>query len=247
MRFLNLIVTCALFLSTNILNAEWDPAFLSLETTSVNEVLNNQNFIECEKKVCDYLKGSWCTEDKSKLIMELIVLTRPKICVEIGVFTGSTALPILESLKYTNNGKAYLIDAWSTRESIKGLPGDDLNTIWWSSLDMKEIKNLFIQMINNWGLESYCKIVNAPSVYASNIVPEINFLHLDGNFSESGSLKDCEVFLPKVVSGGYILVSNVLIMIGGKPTKMKTLWPLFDQCEIVCEIDHGNTILFRKE
>ena len=84
------------------------------------------------------------------------------------------------------------------------------------------------------------------SEQAIDHVPSIDFLHIDGNFSEKGALFDSKQYLPKVVPGGYVLISNVLVMIGAKPAKMKALWPLFDQCDVVCEIDDGNTLLFRK-
>ena len=78
-------------------------------------------------------------------------------------------------------------------------------------------------------------------------VPEIDFLHIDGNFSEEGALLDTQLYLPKVAKNGYILISNLLIMIGKHPSKMKALWPLFEQCEIICEIENGNAFLFRKK
>ena len=70
--------------------------------------------------------------------------------------------------------------------------------------------------------------------------------HLDGNFSEEGAWQDSEVYLPKVVPGGYILLSNALVSVAGQSAKMKALWPLFDRCDVVCEIDDSNTLLFRK-
>ncbi len=204
-------------------------------------------FARLEKKIVDFLKTSWCSEEKAKLILEYVVVNRPKVCVEIGVFTGSSTLPLLAGLQYVNHGFAYVIDAWSNKEAIQGLPQNDPNTVWWGSLDMEAVKNQFLHTMNQWSLSSYFQVLHMSSQEALTQLPEIDFLHLDGNFSEEGALLDTQLYLPKVVPKGHILISNVLTMIGNKPTKMKALWPLFEQCEIVCEIENGNAFLFRKK
>ena len=174
-------------------------------------------------------------------------MERLQVCVEVGTFSGASALPILTALKYLQVGHAYLIDAWSNQEAIKGIDNDDPNAIWWSQLDMNAVKSQFLQMLENKQLASYCTVIHAPSHQAVSKIESIDFLHLDGNFSEAGSLLDTQLYLPKVKSGGYILLSNVLVTVNQKPTKMRALWPLFNQCEIVSEIENGNAILFKKK
>ena len=167
--------------------------------------------------------------------------------VEIGAFTGSSAVPMLAAVKYIGTGRGYIVDAWSSEEAVRGLPKEDVNTIWWAGLDMEAAKNHFMYVFNNWSFQSICEVLAMTSKSAVDKIPVIDFLHLDGNFSEEGAMLDSELYLPKVRSGGYILLSNTLTMIGGRPTKMKALWPIFDQCDIICELDSGNTILFRKK
>jgi hypothetical protein len=71
-------------------------------------------------------------------------------------------------------------------------------------------------------------------------------LHLDGDYSEKGSMQDVELYLPRVKSGGYVLLSNLFTMVKGKAPKMKSFTALFDTCEMVCEIERDNAVLFRK-
>jgi hypothetical protein len=208
---------------------------------------HSPEFVLLEQKIVDFLKTSWCTEEKAKLILECVVANQPKVCVEIGAFTGSSTLPLLAGLKYLNHGYAYVIDAWSNKEAIRGLPKEDPNTVWWASLDMQAIKNQFIQTMDQWSLTPYFQTLHMSSQEAAAQLPAIDFLLLDGNFSEEGALFDSQLYLPKVVPKGHILISNLLTMIGKQPTKMKALWPLFEQCEIVCEIENGNAFLFRKK
>jgi hypothetical protein len=112
---------------------------------------------------------------------------------------------------------------------------------------MPAVSAQFAQMLQQWSLDSFCQVLPAPSRDAGSAVPAIDFLHLDGNFSEEGALLDSQLYLPKVTARGYALLSNALVTVGGSPTKMKALRPFFEQCEIVCDLDGGNTLLFRKK
>ncbi|MES2122456.1 MAG: class I SAM-dependent methyltransferase [Chlamydiota bacterium] len=247
MKFLKLICGFVVLISAHALNAEWDPQYLPLEKAKTLKVLERPELIQLENQVLGSIKNTWSSQEKTKLLLELIVLTRPQVCVEVGAFNGSTTLPILAGLQYLKSGTAYIIDAWSNAEAIKGLPANDSNTIWWARVDMGTVKNQFVQLLNRWSLNSYCHILEMSSEAAASQVPPIDFLHLDGNFSEMGALRDSELYLPKVVRGGYILVSNALVTVAGKPTKMKALWPLFEQCDIICEIEQSNALLFKKK
>lgn len=71
-------------------------------------------------------------------------------------------------------------------------------------------------------------------------------LHLDGDYSVQGSIRDVELYLPKVRRGGYILLSNLLLTVHDEQPKMAALDRLLDYCEIVHELDHGNSLLLRK-
>ena len=235
------------FININPLNAEWHAECLPFESKRTHEILNSPGLVALKNQVFEYVKNSWCSQEKAKLLLELIIITNPKVCVEIGAFTGSSTLPILAGLQYLNQGSAYIIDAWSNEESIRGLPSSDPNSIWWGGLNMEVIKEQFNHLMYALSFHSFCQILQMKSEQAVSQIPEIDFLHLDGNFSEKGALLDSELYLRKVVSGGYILLSNALVMVGGRPQKMKSLRPLFDQCDIVYELEQGNTLLFRKK
>jgi hypothetical protein len=241
MRSFNILIP--LFLTAfGSLQAAWEPEYIFAE----NYAPNNPKLARLEQKVVSFLKNSWCSEKKAKLIIELVVNTKPQTCVDIGAFTGSSTLPMLAGLQYLGKGRAYVIDAWSNQEAIRGLPENDPNRAWWAQLDMKSIKNHFSNTMKQWSLTPYFQLLHMTSAQAVSQVPSIDFLHLDGNISEAGALLDSQMYLPKVVPGGYVLLSNALVMIGGQPSKSKALWPLFDSCDLVCEIENGNVLLFKK-
>jgi hypothetical protein len=233
-----------LFLSTfcMIADATWNQDAV----TSSTKILTSPEFQSLENKVLEAVKGTWCSEEKAQLILELIVLSQPENCVEIGTFTGSSAIPLLAGISFINHGHAYMIDAWSNKEAVKNLDENDPHTQWWATVDMQIAKTQFLSMLTQWSFEKYCTIYATTSAKAVPKIPEIDFLHLDGNFSEKGAKEDTTLYLPKVKQGGYILISNLYFTINGVKQKKEALWPIFDTCEIIAEIEHGNSILFRK-
>ncbi len=226
--------------------AQWYPECLSLAGEYDLAVLDTPAFRDLESRIIAALEHSWCSNQKAKLLLQTVVLTRPSVAVEIGAFTGSCTLPMLAGLRYQGHGHAYVIDAWSNEEAVGGLPHDDVNAVWWSGLDMAAIRTQFSDMLDTWALADLCTIVAEPSANAADRVGTIDFLHLDGNFSEAGALLDAELYLPKVAGGGYALLSNALVTVGGLPTKVRSLRRFFEACDIVGELDGGNTLLFRK-
>lgn len=231
----------------SIAQAEWDPEFSldSVDQAALDE-LDNPAFGILKDNVLKYLNGSWCSPEKTKLLMELVLLTKPNVCVEIGACTGSSVLPVAATLKYLNHGKIFAIDAWSNAEAIKHLEEDDPNRPWWAQVNMKDLYEKFLYMESAWDLWPYCLPIRSPSNIAVNQVDEIDFLHLDGDYSIKGSLEDVNLYLPKVKSGGYVLLSNLFTMVKGKQPKLKAFLALFDSCEIVAEIERDNAVLFRK-
>ena len=243
-----IFVIVPLLLSTFLLQAEWDPEYcLDDPYDVVLQELNNQKFQQLKNAVTTSLKNSWCSNEKVTLLMDLTALMKPNVCVEIGACTGSSILPVAATLKYLGKGRVYAVDAWSNETAVKNLGSDDPNRAWWAKVNMQDIFAMYKNMINTWGLQATCITVRSPSNRALTIIPqEIDFLHLDGDYSEIGSTEDVELYLPRVRSGGYILISNLYTMVNGKPPKLKSYCALFDSCEVIAEIENNNAVLFRK-
>jgi hypothetical protein len=228
-------------------NAEWLAYCLPGRDEASVSTLSDPTLVQLEAEMLEYLRDSWCSQQKARLLLELVVITQPGVCAEIGAFSGSTTLPMLAGLRYLDRGRAYVVEPWSNEEAVRGLPSDDVNTSWWSTVDMAVVRSQFDRMLETWSLRSWCEVLAVPSREAISRIPTtIDFLHLDGNFSAEGSALDSELYLPKVAIGGHVVLSNVLVTVADGPTKMRALWPLFDACDILCEVDGGNTLLFRK-
>lgn len=177
--------------------------------------------------------------------MDFVALLRPQVCVEVGACTGSSVLPVAASLKYLGEGNIYAVDAWSNEVAIRNLTEDDPNKEWWSKVDMNDIRNTFCRRLGPY--MGFCIPVFCPSEKAVDLFDAIDFLHLDGDFSEAGSLKDVELYLPRVKPGGYILISNFFIGVHGKQPKFKAFFKLFQTCETIAEIENNNAVLYRKK
>jgi hypothetical protein len=243
------LVTCAV-LSFGGLFADWNPEYLANDEGVIpNETaMCAPNFLELKAKVSKFLVNSWCSQEKANLLMDLVLVTQPKVCVEIGACTGSSVLPVAATLKYLGKGQVFAIDAWSNAEAVKNWEDNDPNKPWWSKVDMKTLQKHFQNMVSTWNVASTCKTLCMPSDKAVSQVPNnIDFLHLDGDYSEKGSMQDIELYLPKVQSGGYILLSGLFTMVNNKQPKLKAFCTLFDSCDIVAEIERDNAVLFKKK
>ena len=80
---------------------------------------------------------------------------------------------------------------------------------------MGSVKNQFTHSMRAWSFQKWFQLLQMTSEQAFSQIPAIDFLHIDGNFSKEGSLLDSQLYLQKVFSGGYVLLSNALVMIDG--------------------------------
>ena len=135
--FAKLAVTMALLAHTpNI--------FSEIPTGNVNsKALHDVTYQRLKAEVQNRLVNTWCSSEKAGLIMDLIVSEKLKTCVEIGVFTGSSFLPIASSIQYLSQGHVYAIDAWSNAEAIKYMDDEDPNKNWWACVDMRQAHSFF--------------------------------------------------------------------------------------------------------
>lgn len=145
----------------------------------------------------------WCTEEKAHALAAAIHTLRPAIIVEVGVWSGRSAIPMaIASRDY--DGTVVAIDPWCHQASVEGQTGDNLE--WWEKVDHEEIYRYFLQQcqahnVNNIDVrrESSNK-VNPPS--------GISLLHIDGNHGDQ-ELLDIRRFGSKVRPGGLCFLDDI--------------------------------------
>lgn len=243
---MKLFYLCLLILSCSLGYAEWKP------TTQLNgrgydlKSLGDPAFKDLKQAVAHVVQEKWCTKEKSALIMDLVLLTKPEVCVEIGVFSGSSTVSIAAALKHLDHGKLYAIDPWSNQIAIRHLGAHDPHRGWWAGVDMEKAYENFVHKLVHLDVQSYVTIIQEPSEKALSQIDTINFLHLDGDYSMTFAKKEAENYLAKVKPGGYILLSNVLLMVGGRQPKLPAFKLLFSSCDFIADVDGSNSVLFRK-
>jgi hypothetical protein len=210
----------------------------SLTPTQVNELKN---------QVCNVrpaLEG-WCTEEKALQLVDLVLEIEPQVCVDIGVFGGSSLFPIALSLKYLNQGIVFGIDPWDKLECIRYYDPlnkkDQENCAWWGNLDLNRVYKSYLENLRRFGLESYCTTLKLTSEKAASAIPPIDLLHIDGNHSALVFTQDVRLYLPKVRAGGYILLNDALCVEAQQAIDL-----LLESCDAIKTIDYGNCVIFKK-
>lgn len=245
MRSTTLLIMLSFILNTALV-AEWNPDAIP-QYGRFQHLLDDDAYVSLKNQVSDALADSWCSREKTDLLMDLTLLTHPKICVEVGVFTGSSLLPVAAALRHLDSGLVFAIDSWSNEEAVKNLANDDPNKAWWSQVDMADAYARFRKCLDEWCLNKFCVTICKPSEKACRcILADIDFLHLDGDYSEAGALLDVELYLPKVRTGGYILLSNFYLIVNREQPKMQAFCALCECCDIAAVIEKGNAVLFQK-
>lgn len=185
----------------------------------------------------------WCSQEKAQRMMDLIYQTHPQICVEIGVFGGSSIYPTACALAYLKSGVVYAIDPWTKMDCSEGYTPGDPNYEWWNSIDLEKIYSNFLHMLKKYKLQHYCKVMRMTAEQACPYFVDgtIDILHIDGNHSEDSALRDAILYLPKVKSGGYIWFDDA-----NWESTTKAIAFLRDHCDEIPEMFANNCILFRK-
>ncbi len=188
--------------------------------------------------------SGWCSREKAEVLMDFIYDTRPRICVEIGAFGGSTTYPIACSLRFIDQGILYAIDAWNNQAAIEGLEKDDPNRIWWKNVDMNGIHSQFNKSIKTKKLNKWCNPISRRSEKAVSLFSDesIDFLYIDGNFSSDGCFQDVFLYFPKVKTGGFIWLNDA-----DMDAKNKSVIFLMNNCSWLKEQSIQNRcIVFKK-
>lgn len=198
-----------------------------------------------KKEVSDQLPSlyGWCSQEKALAMFDLVLETKPEICVEVGVFGGASLFPSALALKLIGKGIMIGVDPWDRFECIRHFdPTYEKEHIqWWGRVNMDYIYSSYLHCLKARELNPWVKTLRMTSLEAAELIDSIDILHLDGNFSGDMPLKDVRLYLPKVKSGGYIWLNDAL-----KPNRADAIEALLESCYIVSAVNNQNCILFKK-
>jgi|ERR1700722_540616 len=207
----------------------------------------DKNAEDLKERVCQALPEmhGWCSREKALNFIDLVLLVKPKLCVEIGTYGGASLFPVASTLKFLGKGVIIGIDPWDKIECIKWFdPVEEAADLhWWGNVNFNYILMSHLSMIKRHGLIDYCITLKTTSEKAAvEISPDsVDILYIDGNHSEAVSTQDVILYLPKVHSGGFIWFNDSLW-----ERRQQAVSLLVESCDVVKLIDNGNCILFKK-
>jgi hypothetical protein len=177
--------------------------------------------------------SGWCPAAKAEHIMNLLLSNGSRICVELGVFGGSSFFPIAATLAFKKEGIAYAIDPWDNEECLVGYEDEnDKQHKYWGKLKLDEVLYKFIEKMHLHALDANYLIMRMTSAKACPHFADasIDFIHIDGNHSEQSAIFDVQHWLPKVKKGGIICLDDAWW-----DSTQPAIKILLKQCEIMQE------------
>lgn len=192
--------------------------------------------------------GDWGDPQRPYELADVVLESRPKVVVEIGTFGGASALPMAFALRQNNNGgKLYCIDPWRVEYAQEGEWED--NKKWWKeNISIGDIHQKCMDAFWAHNLDEWVVVIRAASQHCHQLFTDISVLLIDGNHSEVASLRDAQLYVPKVISGGYIFADDVAWQVKeGEQfvnSTQKEIAFIEESCDLVKQI--GGMRLYRK-
>lgn len=189
------------------------------------------------ESVCMPLDG-WTTEDRLKMMAQLITTDKPELVVELGVFGGRSFIAQALALQVVGEGVIYGVDPWRKEAAIEGEIA--ANATWWSNIDLEAIHRKSMSAIWNNSLEQHAVVVRSESQHCYHLFDNIDIINIDANHSELASCRDFRLYYPRVKKGGWIWVDDT-----DWASTQKMVGLLDESCELVN--NQGHWRLYRKK
>lgn len=159
--------------------------------------------------------GDWCTEQKALTLASMIVALRPKVVVEIGVWSGSSLIPMALAAKALGDWmdpmsrkpvscRVVAIDPWDPVASAQNqLP---INAEWWGKAPHEWAYTTFLERLEKFEVGGVVEVIRAKS---DDALPPagVGLLHCDGNHGEQ-AIADVHRFAPNVRVGGMVVLDD---------------------------------------
>jgi predicted O-methyltransferase YrrM len=147
----------------------------------------------------------WAEAPKAITLFNLVLAHRPITIVEVGVFGGRSAIPMMMACKLNGRGIVHCIDPWSPEASKEG----QVTTVdkdWWGGLNHEIVYQKFLDHVKKAGLEAQCVVYRMKS--AEFDPPErIDIFHCDGNHGPD-AVEDTLKYASRVPEGGYVILDD---------------------------------------
>lgn len=147
----------------------------------------------------------WCTKDKAEALAAMVIALRPQVSLEIGVWGGSSFIPLALAHKHIGYGTAIGIDPWTASESIRNEAPE--HVAHWSRFNHDAVYQGFMNLITRLELGKFVQIIRKPSDQAQP-PGSIDILHIDGNHQQQ-AVRDVMRYAPHVRKGGICVMDDL--------------------------------------
>lgn len=146
--------------------------------------------------------NGWATVRKGCSLAALVLATKPKVVLEVGVYAGRSLLPMAMAMRELGNGgKVIGIDPYSSSESSLNEWGP--NEKWWRELDHAAIHDEFMNYVKRFQLQDVVQLIKRPAAHVKEF--ETDITHLDGNHQD-GVILEAQRF------GGLMRVGGLMVL-----------------------------------
>lgn len=163
-----------------------------------------------QKAIFEYVPSlhGWLLPERGCEMADAIFETKPRICVELGVFGGRSLISQAFALRELNSGIVAGIDPWRIEDALDG-EKDESNRNWWTrNIDIEAIHRSTMKAVWDHRIEPWCAVIRSASQHAAPLFGAIDMLFIDANHSEVASMRDVEMWVPKVRPGGYVFADD---------------------------------------
>ena len=193
------------------------------------------------RAIHDYLPHleGWTTPERGCEMAAAVYELGHPVAVSIGVFSGRSIIAMGFAMRQLTFGMVYGIDPYKVESATEG-NGDEADKEWWAKkADLERMNGYAANQIWAHNLDQWVTLIRNASQNVSQLFPQIGVLEIDGNHSEEASCRDVELYLPRVVPGGYIFFDDT-----SWPTTQKAVGMMDARCELVN--DTGEARTYRK-
>lgn len=191
----------------------------------------------------------WTEPARACEMAELVCQIKPKVIVEIGTFGGRSAIAMAFALRHVNKGgKIYCLDPWRLDYAKEGEWKD--NQEWYEkNVNLHTIHQTCMEAIWSHNIDEWLVVIRAASQHCAELFPSIDLLLIDGNHSEVASLRDAEMYVPRVKSGGYVMADDIDWEVRNEESTVKSTQKMQRFIEQSCEEvkQTGNMKFYRKK
>lgn len=148
----------------------------------------------------------WCSAAKAATLASLVVGLRPSYSLEIGIYGGSSFIPLALAHKEIGFGKVIGVEPWS-REVAIAMQTTNEDREWWANQNMEALRDGFFQRLREHQLEDVAEIVqNTSRNY--NPTHAVGILHVDGAHNDE-AITDVVRFSKLVIPGGFCVMDDL--------------------------------------